>query len=144
MLHANSRSTESQGQGAGNWSRPPSKPCRKFGSNVTQAAGIDFTQTRDSRDEGRFCINKILRGEKKIKFYFLLEKKKTSSIVDFLVQWSCQTTSQLSPGLTSPLEFSDPLGEASGGALHSWGISNVNAQPAICPLGLSSGSLRVS
>lgn len=58
-----------------------------------------------------FVLIKLLEGkEKKNQIYFLLEEEnKTTHLHVLWVWWSCQTTSKLSPGLTSP-EISDPSG----------------------------------
>lgn len=54
-----------------------------------------------------FVLIKLLEGkEKKNQIYFLLEEEnKTTHLHVLWVWWSCQTTSKLSPGLTSTISL---------------------------------------
>ena len=93
-----------------------------------------------------FVLIKFLEGKKKSNLLSTGKKKKknTSHLRVLSVQWSCQTTSQLSPGLTSS-EFSDPLGaEAQVGPTVGghWVMSMLS--PPYVPWAFPSGSLRVS
>lgn len=91
-----------------------------------------------------FVLIKFLEGKKNQIYFLLGKKKKTSHLRVLSVQWSCQTTSQLSPGLTSS-EFSDPLGaEAQVGPTVGghWVMSMLS--PPYVPWAFPSGSLRVS
>lgn len=90
-----------------------------------------------------FVLIKFLE-EKKSNLLSIKKKKNTSHLRVLSVQWSCQTTSQLSPGLTSS-EFSDPLGAEAPGRPHSWGhwVMSMLSPPYV-PWAFPSGSLRVS
>ena len=86
-------------------------PCMFWQQYHSRLPGLTSPKPGTPRDEGCFCINKTFRGKrKKNQIYFLLEEgKKPSHLRVLWVWWSCQTTSKLSPGLTSP-KISDPLG----------------------------------
>lgn len=51
-------------------------PCMFWQQRHSRLQGLTSPKPGTPRDEGCFCINKILRGEKKNQIYFLLEKKK--------------------------------------------------------------------
>lgn len=86
-------------------------PCMFWQQYHSRLPGLTSPKPGTPRDEGCFCINKTFRGKrKKNQIYFLLEEEKKPSHLRVLwVWWSCQTTSKLSPGLTSP-EIPDPSG----------------------------------
>lgn len=109
MLHANPSSNCCQGLETG--ADHPASPAYVLAATPLQAAGLTSPKPGTPRDEGCFCINKILRGKKKIKFATFYWKKKKKPLIYVYSRSSGLAKPPASCLLDShSSEFSDPLG----------------------------------